>query len=91
MDPGDGPYVCFQWLTPKQAMDLENWNPQKKILKAPDFATLKHLILIILWYQSSISSSQAELLTILWVRRCFEKNRAVKDFDIKQKNQFEKK
>ena len=33
MDPGDAPYVCFQWLTPKQAMELANWNPQKKFWK----------------------------------------------------------
>ena len=72
-------------------MDLEKIEIRKKYLKAPDFATLKHLILIRLWYQSSPSRSQAELITILWMRRCFEKNRAPKDFDIKQKNYFEKK
>ena len=72
-------------------MDLEKIEISKKILKAPDFATLKQLSLIILRYQSSPSRSQAELLTILWMRSCFEKNRAVKHFDIMQKNQFEKK
>ena len=73
-------------------MDLGKIEVRKKnFLKAPDFATLKHLSLFILWYQSSPSRAQAELLTILSMRSCFEKNRAVKDFDIKQKNQFEKK
>ena len=51
-------------------------------LKIPDFAPLKHLIFIILWYQSSPSRSKAELLTM---KRRFEKNGAAKDFDFKQK------
>ena len=72
-------------------MDLERFEARKKFLKAPDFATLKHLILIILWYQSCPSRSQAELLTILWMRRCFEKIRAVNDFDIMQKINLKKK
>ena len=72
-------------------MDLEKIEIRKKFLKTPDFAPLKHLIFIILWYQSSPSRSQAELLTIPWMKRCFEKNGAAKDFDFKQKNQFEKK
>ena len=72
-------------------MDLEKFEILKNFLKTPDFATLKHLIFIILWYQSSPSRSQAELLTIPWMKRCFEKNGAAEDFDFKQNNQFEKK
>ena len=72
-------------------MDLEKIEIRKKNLKTPDFATLKHLIFIILWYQSSPSRSQAELLTTPWMKRCFEKNGAAEDFDFKQNNQFEKK
>ena len=64
---------------------------KKKNFESSGFCNLKHLILIIWWYQSFSSRSQTELLTIPWMRRFFEKNRAPKDFDIKQKNQFEKK
>ena len=66
-------------------MDLEKTEIRKKNSKTPNFATLKHLIFIILWYQSSPSRSQAEFLTIPLMKRCFEKNGAAKDFDFKQK------
>ena len=66
-------------------MDLERIEICKKNLKAPDFATLKRLILIILLYQSSPSRSEADLLTIPWMRRWLEKNGGAKDFDFKQK------
>ena len=72
-------------------MDLEKIEIRKKNLKTPDFATLKHLIFIILWYQSSPSRSKAELLTIPWMKRRFEKNGAAKDFDFKQKKSIWKK
>ena len=72
-------------------MDLEKIEILKNFFKFPDFATLKHLIFIILWYQSSSSRSQAELLTISWMKRCFEKNGAAKDFDFKQKKSIWKK
>ena len=44
-----------------------------------------------MWYQSSPSRSQADLLTIPWMKRCFEKNGAAKDFDFKQKKSIWKK
>ena len=72
-------------------MDLEKIEILKNFFKFPDFATLKHLIFILLWYQSSSSRSQAELLTISWMKRCFEKNGAAKDFDFKQKKSIWKK
>ena len=58
---------------------------KKKYLKAPDFATLKHLIFIIMWNTSSPNSSKAKLLTIPCMRRCFEDNGGAKGFDLKQK------
>ena len=73
-------------------MDLEKIEISKKILKAPDFATLKQLSLIIMWNTSSPNRSKAKLLTIPCMRRCFEDNGGAKGFDLKQKkNQFEKK
>ena len=72
-------------------MDLEKIEIRKNFLKTPDVATLKHLIFIILWYQSSPSRSQAELLTIPLMKRCFERNGMAKDFDFKQKKSTWKK
>ena len=72
-------------------MDLEKIEIRKIFLKTPDFATLKHLIFFILWYQSSPSRSKAEMLTIPWMKRRFEKNGAAKDFDFKQKKSIWKK
>ena len=72
-------------------MDLEKIEIRKIFLKTPDVATLKHLIFIILWYQSSPSRSQAELLTIPLMKRCFERNGMAKDFDFKQKKSTWKK
>ena len=71
-------------------MDLEKIEIRKKILKAPDFATLKHLIIIIFWYQSSPRRSQAELLTISWMMRCFGKSGGAKDFDFRQNKSIKK-
>ena len=72
-------------------MDLEKIEIRKNFLKTPDVATLKHLIFIILRYQSSPSRSQAELLTIPLMKRCFERNGMAKDFDFKQKKSTWKK
>ena len=72
-------------------MDLEKIEIRKIFLKTPDFATLNHLIFIILWYQSSLSLSQADLLIIARMKRCFEKYGAAKDFDLKQKKSIWKK
>ena len=72
-------------------MDLEKIEISKIFLKTPDVAALKHLIFFILWYQSSPSRSHAKLLTIPWMKRCFEKTGAAKDFDFKQKKSIWKK
>ena len=72
-------------------MDLEKIEIRKIFLKTPDVAALKHLIFFILWYQSSPSRSHAKLLTIPWMKRCFEKTGAAKDFDFKQNINLKKK
>ena len=72
-------------------MDLEKIEIRKIFFKFPDFVTLKHLIFIILWYQSSPSRSQAELLTIPWMRMCFEKNGGAKDLTLSKKMNLKKK
>ena len=71
-------------------MDLEKIEIRKIFLKTPDFATLKHLIFIILWYQSSPGHSQVQS-TIPRMKRCFEKMERPKTLTLSKKNQFEKK
>ena len=72
-------------------MDLEKIEIRKIFFKKSGFRSSKTIIFIILWYQSSPSRSQTELLTIPLMKRCFEKNGAAKDSHFKKKNQFEKK
>ena len=72
-------------------MDLEKIEIRKIFLKTPDVAALKHLLFFILWYRSSPSRSHAKLLTIPWMKRCFEKTGLAKDFDFKQKKSIWKK
>ena len=66
---------------------------RKKKFESSGFLNTKTInsYYIVIRYQSSPCRSQAELLTILWMRRRFEKNGGAKDFDFRQKNQFEKK
>ena len=72
-------------------MDLEKIEIRKIFLKTPDFATLNHFIFIILWYQSSPSRSHAELLTIPWMKRCFEKMERPKSLTLSKKINLKKK
>ena len=72
-------------------MDLKKIEIRKKIFKNSGFCNSKTLNFYYIVIPIFPSRLQAELLIIPWMKRCFEKNGAAKDFDSKQKNQSKKK
>ena len=72
-------------------MDLVKIESRKKNFESSGFRNSKTLNSYYIVIPIFSSRSQAELLTIPWMRRCFEKNGGAKDFDFKQKKSIWKK
>ena len=74
-------------------MDLEKIEFRKKFFKNSGFCNSKSpsFYYIVIPIFSKPFTGRIELLTIPWMKRCFERNVAAKDFHFKQKKSIWKK